>query len=99
MNKEVRHRRRRSLNIAVEWPEDPQTRGGTQPLHMQPRWTLGKLPKLMLGRAPPARKTDPLLVRTRAEEGNQERKALAFRRIPTFYGPAAVHSKGREVIR
>ena len=70
-----------------------------QPPHMPPRWTLGKPPKLMLGRVPLVCRTDPLLARTRAEEDSQERKALAFRRIQTFYGPVAVRSKGKEVSR
>ena len=98
LSKEVRHRRR-NLNIAVERPEDPSTRGGKQPLHMQPRRTLGKPPKLMLGRVPQGCRTDPLSGWTRAEEDNQERNALALRRIPNFYGSAVVRSKGRDVQR
>ena len=70
-----------------------------QPPHMPPRCTLGKPPKLMLGRVPLVCRTDPLLARTRAEEDSQERNALAFRRLPTFYGPVVVRSKGKEVNR
>ena len=53
----------------------------------------------MLGRVPLVCRTDPLLARTRAEEDSQERNALAFRRLPIFYGPVVVRSKGKEVNR
>ena len=41
--------RRRSLNNAAARAEDPWTRGGRQPLHIQSHQALGKPPKLMLG--------------------------------------------------
>ena len=96
--KEVPYRHR-SLNIAADRPEDPQTRGGKHPLHMEPRRTLGKLPKLMLGRVPLGCRTDPLSGWTRAEKDNQERNALGLPRIPTFYGLAVVRSTDKEVKR
>ena len=86
LNNEV-HRHPRSLNIAAGWQEDRQTRGGKQPQHMPPRRTLGKPPKLMLGRVPLECRTDPLSARNRAEVNSQERNALLVRRLRTFYGP------------
>ena len=66
---------------------------------MLPRWTLGKPPKLMLGRVPLACRTDPLSARNRAEVNSQERNALLVRRLQTFYGPVAIRSKGKAVSR
>ena len=66
---------------------------------MLPRWTLGKPPKLMLGRVPLACRTDPLSARNRAEVNSQERNALLLCRLRTFYGPSAIRSKGKEVSR
>ena len=97
LNNEVH--RRRSLNIAAGWQEDRQTRGGKQPQHMPPRRTLGKLPKLMLGKVPLECMTDPLMARNRAEVNSQERNALLLCRLRTFYGPMAVRSRGKEVSR
>ena len=93
------HRRRRSTHFAVSKWEDSETRGGMQPPHMPPRWTLGKPPKLMLGRVPLVCRTDPLSARNRAEVNSQERNALLVRRLRTSHGPLAIGSKGKEVSR
>ena len=66
LNNEVHHHPR-SLNTSAGWREDRQTRGGMQPQRMPHHRTLGRLPKLMLGKAPLECRADPLLARDRAE--------------------------------